>query len=207
MPPPPKESRGGAPFQCPYCFLLIAVPSSRLWYKHLFQDLMPYSCTVSTCSVPHRLYATRREWIRHLRSCYHSDESASFSDAEDERLEGLSNCPLCRDVRDRDKISERHIARHLQELALFVLPSSHEDGEESEYASEFAAKSTQLKPLIRRLQARRALRKVAAKELLAARVIGDNQMQASSVAPVDPVEALSANKEAASTNPRRRHTN
>lgn len=138
MPPPPKESRGGALFQCPYCFLLITVSSSRSWHKHLFEDLLPYSCTISTCSTPHKVYPTQREWLRHLNTSHAAEwswnrEGPTQSNTVGQReLKTSAICPLCEDIFHWERQFERHIARHLQELALFVLPSSDEDAENTE---------------------------------------------------------------------------
>ncbi|KAL8787299.1 MAG: hypothetical protein Q9213_002290 [Squamulea squamosa] len=42
IPPPPQSSEGGAPFECPYCYVIITAQNSRSWNRHLFNDLQPY---------------------------------------------------------------------------------------------------------------------------------------------------------------------
>lgn len=37
IPSLPKESQGGKPFECPYCFTIISVKNSHSWKKHIFR--------------------------------------------------------------------------------------------------------------------------------------------------------------------------
>lgn len=112
LPPPPPESEDEAPFECPYCFVIITISGDNAWARHVFNDLMPYICVFSDCPTPHRLYESRREWYFHLQS-QHSvpDESGGYSD-----------CPLCTSSVATGQPFQRHVARHLEELALFALP-------------------------------------------------------------------------------------
>lgn len=111
LPPPPTESEDGAPFECPYCFVIITISDNKAWAVHVFKDLMPYICVFSDCPTPHRLYESRREWFFHLQS-QHSipkDFGGSFT------------CPLCSSSFAMGRSFERHVARHLEELAIFAL--------------------------------------------------------------------------------------
>lgn len=65
LPPLPKEGVDQAPFECPYCFLVITATDSRAWARHIFHDLMPYVCIFAECSTPNRLYESRRQWSQH----------------------------------------------------------------------------------------------------------------------------------------------
>jgi hypothetical protein len=112
LPPPPKESVDGDPFECPYCFEIIIVEKETAWARHVFSDLMPYICIFPDCSVPHRLYDSRREWYFHLQS--------QHSIADDPSI--CPDCPLCLSSVPSGRQFERHVGRHLQELALFALP-------------------------------------------------------------------------------------
>jgi hypothetical protein len=110
-PPLPKEAANGMPFECPYCYFIITAPHSRSWARHVFRDLMPYVCLFPDCKTPNRLYESRREWFRHCQSAH-----AAFGGSET-----IHDCPLC-----KEPISgvafQRHLGRHLEELALFALP-------------------------------------------------------------------------------------
>ncbi|KAL8683353.1 MAG: hypothetical protein Q9224_006694, partial [Gallowayella concinna] len=117
VPAAPKESISGQPFVCPYCYFIVNIKTTRSWYRHVFIDLRPYSCPFQKCRTPDKLYSSRRDWFAHV------------SGAHD--IVGLS-CPLCADVLTTKKMFERHIARHLEELALFVLPRVEDVSEEKE---------------------------------------------------------------------------
>ena len=56
IPPPPRESRRGAPFECPYCYYIVIANSSRSWNRHVFSDLQPYICIKESCKIPAKLY-------------------------------------------------------------------------------------------------------------------------------------------------------
>ena len=114
IPPPPKESAAGKPFECPYCFFLIDIRGIRSWTRHVFRDLKPYACTFLDCRTPNRLYESRREWSLHIRAKHPLEESI---------------CPLCESTLASSKQFERHVARHLEERALFALPRSSMDDE------------------------------------------------------------------------------
>jgi hypothetical protein len=122
VPPPPKGSLDGKPFNCPYCFLLIKVKDRRSWTQHVFHDLMPYVCVFADCRTPHRLFESRREWSAHLQSQHSIPDEAGK----------VVQCSLCSASVGSAKPFERHLGRHLQELALFALPRSCTDEEEDE---------------------------------------------------------------------------
>lgn len=117
VPPPPRNSVGGKPFECPYCFFVIDIRSTRSWHRHIFKDIKPYVCTFPKCSMPDRLYDSRREWY--------------FHESTEHRREDWV-CSLCRDTLKSSKQYERHVARHLEELALFALPRIESDDAEDD---------------------------------------------------------------------------
>jgi hypothetical protein len=112
LPPRPKESADGNLFECPFCFEITSVKSDVSWARHVFSDLMPYVCIFPGCATPHRLYESRREWY------FHSQDMHSITENPDK----ATKCPLCLIAIPSGKQCERHVARHLQELALFALP-------------------------------------------------------------------------------------
>lgn len=114
IPPPPRDSMG-KPFECPYCFFIIDIKSTRSWNRHIFKDIKPYVCTFSECSMPDRLYDSRREWYSHEIT---------------EHLREDYVCSLCKETLKSFKQYERHVARHLEELALFALPRTEMDDAE-----------------------------------------------------------------------------
>ena len=114
IPPPPRDSMG-KPFECPYCFFVIDIKSTRSWNRHIFKDIKPYVCTFSECSIPDRLYDSRREWYSHEITEHRREDYV---------------CSLCKETLKSSKQCERHVARHLEELALFALPRIEMDDAE-----------------------------------------------------------------------------
>ncbi len=120
IPSPPETSQNGAPFECPNCYYVISAPNTKVWNSHVFYDLQPYVCTERTCTVPHKLYATRHEWIHHLRT------------AHDHQADSVYTCTLCGVSQSTLERHHQHVARHLQELALFILPRNDDDSDEDD---------------------------------------------------------------------------
>ncbi|KAK2805521.1 hypothetical protein FQN50_006145 [Emmonsiellopsis sp. PD_5] len=125
IPPPPKESADGTPFECPYCYFIITIRNQRDWSRHIFTDLMPYICIFPNCSTPNKLYSSRRHWYCHLQTV-HSVASPSGA---------IFNCPLCTEAIPSNGHIDRHIGRHLEELALFALPRTGMDEDADSNAS------------------------------------------------------------------------
>ena len=107
IPPLPKLALEGKPFECPYCFFIIDTQDTLSWTKHIIRDIRPYICTFPACQTPNRLYDSRREWFQHFIRGHHSDNF---------------NCPLCKSDQTSIEDLEHHLARHLEEIALFALP-------------------------------------------------------------------------------------
>ena len=117
IPAPPKQSAEGKPFECPYCYFVIDIKSERSWIRHIFKDIKPYVCTFADCSMPDRVYDSRREWYFHETTEHHREDLV---------------CALCKDTLKSSKQYERHVARHLEELALFALPRTELDDPEDD---------------------------------------------------------------------------
>ena len=147
IPAPPKESSGGAPFECPYCFVVISVDRTSAWHRHVFQDLQPYICTVADCSTPHTLFSTRHEWVQHMRESHPrewtgEENGATTAVNELNRSSFCATCPLCKSNSRSENHFVRHLARHLQELALFVLPQDDADSDASDPLGEINSESS-----------------------------------------------------------------
>jgi hypothetical protein len=130
IPSAPKESADKAPFECPYCRLVITIKNTKDWARHVFRDLMPYVCLSPDCSTPSKLYESRRQWYHHM--C----EAHSISDTN----QNGSDCPLCLAPVRPPLTFERHVRHHLEQLALFILPRADpEDKAPSEDLPETAS--------------------------------------------------------------------
>jgi hypothetical protein len=130
LPSAPKESADKAPFECPYCRLVITIKNTKDWARHVFRDLMPYVCLSPDCSTPSKLYESRRQWYHHM--C----EAHSISNTN----QNGSDCPLCLVDLRPPLTFERHVGHHLEQLALVILPRADpEDEAPSENLPEVAS--------------------------------------------------------------------
>ena len=124
VPPPPKSSLAGKPFECPYCFYVIDIDGTRSWTKHVFHDLQPYICLATSCQTPNKLYTTKHEWLHHSSMIHPTAIPEGDSTKESQ---ASVTCPLCKAEKQLGTMYDDHLARHLQELALFILPGGEED--------------------------------------------------------------------------------
>ena len=124
----PDAGKNGLPFQCPICCYIITVSGQREWMKHVFFDLQPYVCVFEQCKTPLLLYENRRDWFAHVEK-NHLPRSGPAS------LVHQIQCPLCKEHLRSRPLIRRHLARHLEEVALFSLPNSL-FGEETEMVDD-----------------------------------------------------------------------
>ncbi|KAJ5178821.1 hypothetical protein N7492_002031 [Penicillium capsulatum] len=112
-----------------YCNMLIAPR------KHVFEDLQPYVCTVQACTSPRTRFHSSLDWANH--EAIHGTKRAS------------SSCPVC--VCDKD-LSEpaayfKHVAEHLREISLAVLPPNLDANEDdSDGFDEFFSAPEEITP-------------------------------------------------------------
>ena len=123
-----------------------------VYRSHVYRHLRPYICTSNECKTPFKTYATRHEWFEHeaqihrrqwfCQTClltfgdevafvkhqraHHAD---TFADWQLPALNNLFSRPADRDVLDTcplcskpGQLIRRHLAYHMRELALHVLP-------------------------------------------------------------------------------------
>jgi transcription initiation factor TFIIIB Brf1 subunit/transcription initiation factor TFIIB len=162
-----------APFICPYCHQTVQVDKDEDWIYHVYSDLRPYICTSGGCVKEDQLYDSFTEWSAHERQFHRRewfcglcqfqahDESLLVSHLVDnhpeipgEQRQEQANltrsstlpqqCPLC----TKPPISslsrfQQHLARHLQQLALFVLPRGEFDDAASAAREEESNESRQ----------------------------------------------------------------
>ena len=140
IPPPPESSSAGAPIECPYCFYPITVHGSRSWAEHVFQDLQPYICIAPTCSSADKLYPTRHEWLHHS-NMFHTVGTIAQSTSETNT--GFVACPLCKEKLGSGKQCDRHVAHHLEDLALTILPNSERRSDVEEYQDSDSTSSAE----------------------------------------------------------------
>ncbi|KAI8723794.1 hypothetical protein NCS52_00236200 [Fusarium sp. LHS14.1] len=139
-------------FQCPYCVQVLPedYTAKSRWRGHVAQDLNPYSCIYQACPDSHDLYATKEEWIKHIRNRHNEerwfcDNCIFESDQDDEfifdsqelwesHMRSLHSCPD-----DRLRLLCRMSKRKLVELAecpLCKRPCSHSRPDEDDHIAE-----------------------------------------------------------------------
>ena len=115
----PENYHHGSPFKCPICYHVIKFDRPRVrlridWRNHVLEDLRPWMCLNVDCATPHRLYARQDEWYEHVKTCQPGWEQKSHP------------CTLCASKYKSWLTSRystgRHMAQHLQDLALLALP-------------------------------------------------------------------------------------
>ncbi|KAB8279100.1 hypothetical protein BDV30DRAFT_71792 [Aspergillus minisclerotigenes] len=131
MPAPPREAADGTPFECPYCYLVITIKNTKDWAHHVFRDLMPYVCLFPDCPTPSKLYESRRLWYDHI--CHAHLATTGTQNG--------FRCPICVIEIAPPLTFQRHVGRHLEELALFVLPRVNSEDQLSDASSEVGSMS------------------------------------------------------------------
>jgi hypothetical protein len=91
--------------------------------RHVLSDLRPYVCIIPSCSFSRAPFAQKKAWVHHLELEHgFADQSKNMS------------CPLCQENLKDGKTS--HVARHLEEVSLTILPANAESDDESDASSE-----------------------------------------------------------------------
>ncbi|KAF5680066.1 tetratricopeptide-like helical [Fusarium heterosporum] len=129
VPDIPKAAYKDQHVECPYCHAMIdsvSIMNRMFWKRHVFRDLRPYTCTYDDCPNPDKMYATRHDWIYHEMQMHR-------------RQWKCQQCDISYGKRDlmADHLGSSHsscatgqlsvlldITQHMEEIALFVLPSS-----------------------------------------------------------------------------------
>lgn len=93
--------------------------------KHIFDDLLAYACPFPECSIADAFFQDSEAMMDHLEKCHALDVSLSEV-----------ACPLCLKYSssDRDALS-LHLSRHMEEIALAILPSAVDSDIDSDLES------------------------------------------------------------------------
>ncbi|KAJ4259731.1 Serine/threonine-protein phosphatase PP1-gamma catalytic subunit [Fusarium torreyae] len=128
VPPMPKIIDDG--FTCPICYVSVTnVKTRREWKKHVFEDLMPYICTVENCNETTVMHTHSLTWAHHEAS--HFFPKSTYRE-----------CMFCSAVHQKEGAAYfKHVAGHLQEISLSVLPQAihGSDGCETEDSDQPAS--------------------------------------------------------------------
>ncbi|PSN61666.1 hypothetical protein BS50DRAFT_533540 [Corynespora cassiicola Philippines] len=128
IPPLPEVARLGEPFECEVCRKTVQIKRTKDWKKHVFEDICAYTCIYIECSMSGVLFRNREAMTNHLVSHHNLAEDLTSRP-----------CPLClEDVAGGRDALVIHFARHMEEIALGVLPHDIESDAESTYSEQEA---------------------------------------------------------------------
>ncbi|KAF4549451.1 Hypothetical protein D9617_21g096720 [Elsinoe fawcettii] len=149
--PKDSKGRVESSFVCPYCCTIVTDLNDASWRKHVLDDLKPYVCTRPRCELPEDFFESRNDWklheiqdhprayrcavdahgvflveekFRQHMETEHDlpiDQSCSLMDSFKRPVAANTeeDCHLCG---RRTKKLETHLARHLEQVALFAIP-------------------------------------------------------------------------------------
>ncbi|KAH4006804.1 hypothetical protein HBI13_234900 [Parastagonospora nodorum] len=133
VPQLPAKARSGETFACEICNKQVRFKQTKAWKKHVFDDILAYSCFFAECSDTHVFYENSDALMTHLQDDHGMD--VQVLDV---------TCPLCVQFTSGDRdILSLHIARHMEEVALAILPTGVDSDEES--GDESTSDATSLK--------------------------------------------------------------
>ncbi|KAK3338455.1 hypothetical protein B0H65DRAFT_502515, partial [Neurospora tetraspora] len=107
VPEPPSDLTSGRRFRCPYCYIQVEISNTPEWQRHVFADLSSYTCTFDSCPAP--LFETRQQWFQHEMEVHRKHWQCD-----------IGSMPS--DWELTPQAFGNHLAKHLEELSLFVLP-------------------------------------------------------------------------------------
>ncbi|KAH6852586.1 hypothetical protein B0T12DRAFT_485051 [Alternaria alternata] len=152
--PMTEEGRVLEHYICPYCSTAQITTSERRWRKHVLSDLQPYICTYPDCELHDHFFENENDWFHHESHTHRVEwfcntaSHESFVDMQEfldhmhtihseplDQAQLLSlhrgfqrpsnahsgTCTLCGKHASRLK---SHLARHLEQLALFAIPQT-----------------------------------------------------------------------------------
>ena len=106
---------------CPYCSATVDVRRKRSWRRHLLGHLRPYICVNVRCPSPYSFFSRPDEWRNHMRDTHAKDWTCSQGNHDynpEEHQDHSSTCPICVKTDKCGKSYEKHVASHLEHLAL-----------------------------------------------------------------------------------------
>ncbi|KAF3012669.1 hypothetical protein E8E14_011448 [Neopestalotiopsis sp. 37M] len=160
IPALPPGARDGKAFLCVGCNKMVTTPTKSLWKKHLFSDLKPYLCLVSTCGLNEKPFATKSEWKDHMDLKHSSDQNLK------------RNCPVCQENEFfGDEHFRSHLAKHLEEVALTILPTNADSEDGTDADSGLASPESSHSTEIEAMEAARKSDKKSENEIIRAKVL------------------------------------
>lgn len=109
----PAEVYEGKPYECPYCHYLLDIYDPKAYVRHVLEDITPYQCLVLDCPMGKKLLASKATWLAHL----HEDHPSFLETWQTEP------CFLCGSWPSQIVDFGKHLAHHLEEIAMFAVPN------------------------------------------------------------------------------------
>lgn len=97
---------------------------------HVLQDLQPYVCTVEDCDEPTTQFNSRRSRILHEIRRHEMGPGDFNSDLLERKLKesAVGMCVFCGErTGGKDNNREKHIGRHMEEIAFAVVRKPYEE--------------------------------------------------------------------------------
>ncbi|KAF2740998.1 hypothetical protein EJ04DRAFT_112158 [Polyplosphaeria fusca] len=126
IPPLPSGGKKGLPFECTACGGKVRATNNRVWRRHLFHDLQPYSCLLPDCIFTGSPFRDRKLWSVHLELGHGLGPNWESQ-----------HCTLCLEhTGDGKNTILSHFARHMEDISLAALPRGIDSDVESDSASD-----------------------------------------------------------------------
>ncbi|KAI5783291.1 hypothetical protein FPQ18DRAFT_419515 [Pyronema domesticum] len=147
VPPPPPDCYNIKPFECPYCFRIVSPPViETLGRSHLFEKRHNWFHHERemhrrewACSFCNGIFPSNQLFQNHITTQHpgavHGSQMRVAVDQGERAIDCEQSCPLCRERLLIEKL-QRRLGKHMEQIALFVVPGSVEEEEEEEEEGE-----------------------------------------------------------------------
>lgn len=130
IPPLPPGAKEGKPFDCLACGKSVSFTRGRMWKRHLFSDLQPWTCIEPDCVAENKTFTTQETWLQHLE--FDHEYGPDWTSRP---------CPLCQEDTGHGAAScSKHLATHLEEISLATLPRPTEEDDVSQLSISSGSK-------------------------------------------------------------------
>ncbi|KAK8134613.1 hypothetical protein PG984_006625 [Apiospora sp. TS-2023a] len=136
VPPLPEGANKGVPFECIGCEKMVVMKNNPTWKRHILADLQPYICLDNTCQQRTTPFLTKAQWEQHVIS-EHKD-SIPWKNLK---------CPIClEDISNNASNASKHVAGHLEQIALTGLPANIDPEDEAESGRNALSNQSEASP-------------------------------------------------------------
>ncbi|KAK4118023.1 hypothetical protein N657DRAFT_558118, partial [Parathielavia appendiculata] len=138
FPNPPAIPDDREIFQCPCCCQSLQVETfkdSKLWKRHVVEDLCPYTCIAENCPTPELLFCTRSEWETHIKKSHLPEWQCPFCDGDHAKQPNMEAMADHLQADHKDELSTKSLSTLLswsavQKMGVTTCPFCTADGPE-----------------------------------------------------------------------------